>query len=143
MEKHNPGQEKIDLLCRPFRTGIDVVTSSEDPLWYKPHYEELTEGISWIDYRIPGCTISVLAVFGESAFPVATSSSGEVVIAAALYENVSGGGGGFEAVNSMAFQAQQKYLQHTWPLIFLNGQKEMKLKISCLTGAKLKWKGAV
>ena len=72
-------------LCRP----QPCKAVNADP-WYKQHYDNLTAGISGLDYRIPECPNSILAVFGELAFPVATSSSGEVVIAAAEYYQVSG-----------------------------------------------------
>lgn len=70
--------------------------SFPDP-WYKPHYDQLTAGITEMDYDIPGHPNSILAIFGDFAFPVATNAVDEVVIAAAGYNQV---GGGFSAFNS-------------------------------------------
>ncbi len=60
-------------------------------LWYAPHYNALTAKLSEIDYTLPttGLSPSVLALFGDKAFPVATNAAGDVTIAGAEFGTVS------------------------------------------------------
>ena len=59
--------------------------------WYSNHYNALTAKLSEIDYTLPttGLSPSVLALFGDKAFPIATNTAGDVTIAGAEYGSVS------------------------------------------------------
>jgi hypothetical protein len=60
-------------------------TARQKEAWYTAHYQALTAGISGLEY---GWSNSILAIFGEKAFPIATSGSGDVTIAGAEYGKV-------------------------------------------------------
>jgi hypothetical protein len=62
-----------------------VDLQSQPEPWYTEHYKSLTSGLTEIDYQ---STNSILPIFGEKAFPVATNSDGDVTIAAAEYGSV-------------------------------------------------------
>ncbi len=80
----------IDLnSLKPERTIFlrenETPTDRQSP-WYIAHYQELTKGLTSIDYT--GWINSVVAIFGEKAFPIATNGAGDVVISGAEFGKV-------------------------------------------------------
>ena len=71
---------------------ISFVELISIPDWYSEHYHELTSGLGPSELNVPNFKYpdanSVLAVFGEKAFPVWLNSNGDAKIAAALYGKV-------------------------------------------------------
>ncbi len=80
----------IDLdSLKPERTIFirenETPTDRQSP-WYTAHYQELTKGLTSIDYT--GWSNSVVAIFGEKAFPIATNGAGDVIISGAEFGKV-------------------------------------------------------
>ena len=59
---------------------------SDDNLWYISHYRFLTKNLTFLKY---GLRNSIMAIFGEKTFPIATNKHGDVTIAAAEFGQVT------------------------------------------------------
>ena len=69
------------------RENGTIFDRQDTPPWYTTHYQALTQGIDAIDYTT--WINSIVAIFGEKSFPIATNGEGDVIIAGAEFGAVS------------------------------------------------------